>query len=85
MSLAATTPNQIQYFILASAKARVKLESKGLKSRGGSIRKLMATRLGLKSTTKYEDVIEAIQLRMEELLVVLSQESQQKALDISSN
>lgn len=44
----ANTPNQISYFQLASVKGMIKLEKAGMKSRGGSVRKIWAIHLGLK-------------------------------------
>lgn len=40
--LVASTPDQIEYVNLARAKSAIKLEKVGLKSRGGSVRKMMA-------------------------------------------
>lgn len=63
-----TTPDQIEYFRLASMKQRVKLESIGLKSRGISIRKHMAQELGLKSSASYEVVIGEIDKKLSKML-----------------
>jgi hypothetical protein len=70
MTLSATTPNQISYVRLASLKGMVKLESKGLKTRGGAIRPRIATELGLKPRDSFDKFIETIQSKMEEHLAI---------------
>lgn len=54
------TPAAIDFFRLASMKGRVRLESRGMKSRGFSARKVMALEMGLKASAKYDEVIAAI-------------------------
>lgn len=66
--LVASTPDQIEYVNLARCKSAIKLEKVGLKSRGGSIRKMMAIKMGLKSNASHDQVIEAIQNKMNEML-----------------
>jgi hypothetical protein len=62
-----TTPAGIAAFRLLSMRGRVSLESKGLKSRGFSARKMMALEMGLKPTAKYDAVIAAINAKLKEL------------------
>jgi hypothetical protein len=64
----ADTPNKIEYFNLSRAKSAIKLESVGLKSRGGSVRKMYAIHFGLKPSASHEIVIQKIQEKMNELI-----------------
>lgn len=61
------TPAAISVFRLLSMKGRVSLESKGLKSRGFSARKMMALEMGLKPSAKYAEVIAAIEAKVAEM------------------
>lgn len=61
------TPEGIEVFRLLAVKGALNLEQVGLKSRGGSIRKGWAIRLGLKPTAKYPEVIEAIERKLAQL------------------
>lgn len=63
----ATGTAGISVFRLLSMKGRVNLESKGLKFRGSSTRKLMALEMGLKPNAKYDVVIAAIEAKLAEL------------------
>jgi hypothetical protein len=51
----------ITRFQLCAVKGALKLEALGMKSRGGSIRKGWAVRLGLKPSTKHADLIKHIE------------------------
>lgn len=55
-----TTPAGIDLYRLLSMRGRVSLESKGLKSRGFSARKVMALEMGLKASAKFDAVLAAI-------------------------
>lgn len=59
------TGDDIAIFQLLAVKGALKLEKAGLKSRGGSIRKGWALRLGLKPTAKHDEVIAEINRRVE--------------------
>lgn len=61
------TPDKIMAFRLLSLRAQLKLEAKGLKSSGGSIRPRIAKEFGLSSRAKREDFIQAINKKLEEL------------------
>lgn len=50
---------------LIAVRGALKLEKLGMKSRGGSIRKGWAERLGLKSNAKHDEVIAEINRRLE--------------------
>lgn len=54
-----------EVFQWLSIKGMVKLESKGMKSRGGSIRPRIAAALGLKPRDSYEKFIETIQAKID--------------------
>lgn len=63
------TGKGVEYGQLAALKGAVKLEKLGMKhSSGKSMRKAACTLLGLKPRTSYDDVISAIQKRMDEIL-----------------
>lgn len=61
------TPEGIEYFRLASLKGMVKMEKVGMK---GRVNATAAARkqLGLKARAPHDEVIAAIQARMDELL-----------------
>ena len=59
------TGDDIAIFQLLAVKGALKLEMAGLKSRGGSIRKGWALRLGLKPSAKRAEVIAEIERRVE--------------------
>lgn len=50
---------------LIAVRGALRLEARGMKSRGGSIRKGWAVRLGLKPTAKHDEVIAEINRRLE--------------------
>jgi hypothetical protein len=52
-----STPDEISYFRFASIKQRLKLESVGLKFRGGSTRSLVAKEFGLKPRAPFAEYI----------------------------
>jgi hypothetical protein len=58
------TGEHVNVFRWISVKHMVSLESKGMKSRGGSIRPRIAAELGLKPRDSYEKFIEAIQAKI---------------------
>ena len=59
------TGDDIAIFQLLAVKGALKLEMTGLKSRGGSIRKGWALRLGLKPSAKRAEVIAEIERRVQ--------------------
>lgn len=61
-----STPEAINRFQLAAVKSALKLEKVGLKSRGGSIRKGWAIKLGMKQNAKIDDVIAKVQELLDE-------------------
>ncbi len=64
----ATSPG-MEYANLASLKGCLKMEARGMyHSRLGKIRKKVAVMMGLKPNTKIEQVIEAVQAKMDTLL-----------------
>lgn len=69
------TGEGIAYYQLATLKQALKLESKGLKSRGGALRPAWAAKLGLKPRDSYELFIAKITERMETILASKSSEN----------
>lgn len=61
------TGSAITRFSWLSLKHSVKLESKGLRFRGGSRTALAKRRLGLKRTAKLEEIIQAIDAKIKEI------------------
>jgi len=57
MSISISTPEGIARLQLISVRGALKLEALGMKSRGGSLRKPWAVRLGLKPSTSREALI----------------------------
>ena len=64
----ASTPDQISYVRLASVKGMINLESKGLKSRGGSVKNKICKEFGISTRTSHADVIKLIQEKMDAYL-----------------
>jgi hypothetical protein len=62
----ADTPDKIRYFRLASVKGMLKLESKGLKGRGGALRPRLAE-FGLKPRDGYVKYITYIEKELEKV------------------
>lgn len=62
------TGEAIPYVQLAAVKGALKLESLGMKMRGGSLRKRWAVHLGLKPSTKYPELIAHIEKLMRDML-----------------
>lgn len=71
----ASTPAQIVHVRLITAKARLRLESKGMKARGPSTRSLMAAELGLKVRDSYDKFISVLDSKIEESLKQLQGEA----------
>lgn len=61
------TPDGIELYRLAAIKARLKLESKGLRARGKATRSLVASELGLTRTAPFERFLTALQARIDVL------------------
>lgn len=61
------TPDGVEYFRLASLKQQLKLESHGMKSRGGAIRPRISAEFGLSPRATHASYIEIIEKRMEAL------------------
>ena len=59
------TGDDIAIFQLLAVKGALRLESLGMKSRGGSIRKGWALHLGLKPSAKHAEVIAEIERRVQ--------------------
>lgn len=64
----ATTPDQISYVRLASVKGMIRMESRGLKSRGGSVKNKICKEFGISIRTSHDDVIKIIQEKMDAYL-----------------
>lgn len=62
------TPEGITYFSLASLKGAVKLEALGMKRRGPSATSIARKQFGLKARASHQEVIAAIQTKMDEML-----------------
>lgn len=59
------TPNGIEFFRLCQLRGALKMEARGMyHSRLGKIRKPVALEMGLKVNTKIEQVIEAVQAKI---------------------
>jgi hypothetical protein len=58
------TPETIAIFRLASVRGMVKLEGKGLKFRGGSVRVRMCKELGISTRTSADEVVELLTKRI---------------------
>lgn len=70
------TGEDIAIFQLLAVRGALKLEKAGLKSRGGSIRKGWALRLGLKPGAKHDEVIAEINRRVEAAKPTVNKEPQ---------
>jgi len=62
------TAEHVTYYMLASQKQQLKLESKGLMSSGGALRPRLAAQHGLKPRDSREKYIEVIQAKMDAIL-----------------
>lgn len=63
------TPDGIAFARLASMKAAVKMESRGMKmSRGLNVTAMARKELGLKARAPHADVIAALEVKMNEML-----------------
>ena len=60
--------NEVQFFHICALKGAVKLESKGLKRRGESAKSIAIKELGLKRNSSFEEVIAALETKIEESL-----------------
>jgi hypothetical protein len=63
-----STPQSIDYVRLGVLKGMVKLESKGMQTRGGAIRPRIAAEFGLKPRASYADFIATIQKKMDKIV-----------------
>ncbi len=68
------TPDGISYAQLASLKGALKLESKGLKTRGGALRPKWAKIFNLPKNASYDVYIMECERRMNELLAKVQAE-----------
>ncbi len=66
MGTAFTTPAELSHFQLCAIRGRLKLESKGLKFRGGATRPAVAASLGLKPRDTYDKFLSVIETKIEE-------------------
>ena len=69
----AATPDSVSYYRLASLKGMLKMESVGMKSRGGALRPRIASEFGLSSRTPHAVFIAEIQKRMDALIIMKNQ------------
>lgn len=69
----AHTPEAISFYRLASLKGMIRMESVGMKSRGGALRPRIAAELGLKPRAPHAEFIAEIQRRMDELIMLKQQ------------
>lgn len=61
-----TTPEEISFFQLCQLRGCLKMEAKGMShSRMGKLRKPVALMMGLKPNTKIEEVIAAVQAKID--------------------
>lgn len=58
-------PNQIALYRLSVLKTKLKMESHGMKSRGGALRPQIAAEFGLKARDSYATFITEIQRRID--------------------
>lgn len=63
----------VTVFQLLAAKSAIKLEKIGLKHSRGSVRKAWALHLGLKPRASHDDVIAAIEKKLEEVRATLKE------------
>ena len=68
------TGKAVDYVRLASIKGMVKLESVGMKGRAGPIRPRIAAEFGLSARASYQNFINAIQTKMDELAPLVQKE-----------
>lgn len=62
-----TTPEQISRFQLLQLRGCLKMEARGMShSKLGKLRKPVALMMGLKASAKIEDVIAAVQAKLDE-------------------
>lgn len=62
----ADTPNKIHIYHLVALKGAVKLEAKGLRRRGQSAKGIAIRELALPKNSTHEQVIEALEKKIEE-------------------
>lgn len=79
------TPTGIEYAQYAFLKAGLRMESVGMKTRGGALRPKHAKLLGLSPRAPYADFINAVKVRMNELLEQAKEESLNAANDPACN
>lgn len=68
------TGEGVNYVRLASLRGMLRLESKGMKTRGGPLRPRIAAEFGLKPRDAFEKFINAIEARMAKLAPVVQKE-----------
>lgn len=64
MTVAITTPEGINAYRLASIRAALRLESVGMKTRGGALRPKIAKELGLRPRDSYATFIKELDTRI---------------------
>ena len=69
-----TTPEEIEYFRLASLKAAVKLEALGMRHSSGLVTPRIRKQLGLRARAPHAEVISLLQSKMD---ILLSRKAQQ--------
>lgn len=60
------TPASIRFYRLCSLRGMLRMESKGMKSRGGALRPQIAEELGLKPRDSYDKFIKEVQKRIDQ-------------------
>lgn len=68
MTTAISNPAEISAYRLLTLKAMLRLESKGMRTRGGAVRPRIAAAMGLKARDSYETYISAIEKKVEALM-----------------
>lgn len=61
-----TKPDQIEAYRWATIRGALRLEQRGLKSRGGALRPRLAKQLGLTPRAPYEAFLAAVQVKIDE-------------------
>ena len=68
MAIVINRPNGIAIFQLKASMSAIRLEMKGMKHSRGSVRKHWALSLGLPARTKGQDVLDAMQVMVDEIV-----------------
>jgi hypothetical protein len=74
------TGTGVSYVRLASLRGMLRMEKVGMKSRGGALRPKIAAEFGLSARASYDDFINAVQKKMEELAPIVQEENKAEML-----